>query len=157
MAWGDSLPSNFSWLRVNAIAGSACPAGELEVRSLAGVHIKHVITLSPEALPHSSIQAVQELCWTFIPVENFRGGSLHDFAKFFDICEQAFAEGVKILVHCKSGRGRTGMFLAAYLIKYEGLRADSAIRTVRSILPRSIETREQELSLANLEANVDSL
>ena len=67
---------------------------------------------------------------------------MRDFEIFFNICEDCIEDS--ILVHCGMGQGRTGMLLAAYAIKYEGLSADAAIKVVRLVRPNSIETRDQE-------------
>lgn len=157
MAWGDSLPRNFSWLVVNRLAGSACPSSELELMSLQGVNIGHVITISPEMSPPPCIQTMVGLRWTVIPVPNFKAANIQDFEQFFRVIELCFEEDLSVLVHCASGRGRTGMFLAAYLIKYQGLTAQQAIERVRDLRPRSIETREQENKLKTLESFLKSL
>merc|ERR1719374_106307 len=107
-------------------------------------------------MPHPAIRSIRELSWTMIPIENFKGADFSHFLEFFKVCELALINQDKILLHCRSGRGRTGMFLAAFLIKYEGLCAEVAIKAVRSLRPLSIETREQELCLKSLESNLMS-
>ena len=155
MSWGDNLPRNFSWFRVNRIAGSACPESELELISLVGVGINHVVTLSEDKMPPSCIKSCKKLKWTFIPILNFQGADLCDYEKFFDVCDIGPIDS--ILVHCRMGRGRTGMLLAAYVMKYEGMSAELAIKVVRSMRPNSIETLNQEQSLQNLEKYLDNL
>jgi len=153
-AWGDNLPANFSWLAVNKIAGCACPQSELELRSLAGLGINHLITLSPDAMPPNCITNIPNLKWTIIPVENFHGASNDDFKTFFNICDDNLCEkgdAGAVLVHCKSGRGRTGMFLAAYLMQYNNMSASAGMAAVRAARPGSIETKSQEKSLMELE------
>ncbi len=51
----------------------------------------------------------------------------------------------KVLVHCVGGRGRSGAFAAAYLVRRYGLGAREAIEAVRRVVPGAIETRAQEL------------
>lgn len=141
------MPRNFSWLEVNRLAGSSCPTSELEIRSLIGVGIQHLVTLSVEAQP--PIQLPEALAHTVIPITDRKGAKMSDFKQFFELCDQTRKSGA-VCVHCRSGRGRTGMFLAAYLMKYKDLAADQAIATVRSTRPHSIETREQEEALRQL-------
>ena len=149
-AGGDSLPPNFSWLLVNRIAGSGCPRSELELRGLLGVGVRYVVTLCDDPRPPPCIDSIRGLEHITIPVPDLRRGHLSDFDQFFGVCDRSMEEGGSILVHCRSGRGRTGMFLAAFLVKYQGLGADEAIRTVRSRRPGSIETGDQEQCLHDL-------
>ncbi|MFX1476004.1 MAG: protein-tyrosine phosphatase family protein, partial [Promethearchaeota archaeon] len=48
-----------------------------------------------------------------------------------------------VVVHCEGGCGRTGTFLAAYLIS-QGHSAEAAIKEIRRKRPCSIETKGQE-------------
>ena len=48
-----------------------------------------------------------------------------------------------VLVHCRGGLGRAGMIGARLLIEL-GMEPETAIRRVRAVRPRAIETREQE-------------
>ena len=161
--WGDNLPANFSWLKVNRLAGSARPTSELELRSLVGLGIRDLVTLSPDAKPPHCVVRVPGLRWAVIPVQNFHGATPEQFQTFFDICDRAGIvkdsegdsdgeERGSVLVHCYGGNGRTGMFLAAFLMKYNQMSAADAIQAVRSVRPRSVETRKQEQALAELEA-----
>ena len=49
-----------------------------------------------------------------------------------------------ILVHCLAGQGRTGMVLAAYLVRTKGMSTDQAVLEVRRLRPNSI-TREVQV------------
>lgn len=151
MAGGDHLPRNFSWLQVNELAGSCCPQSELELRNLVRLGIRYVVSLSPESMPPPCLQSMKTLNHVIIPVADRRSASLDDFKQFFSVSDEAKANMKGVLVHCRSGRGRTGMFLAAYLMKYRTMDAQKAIETVRSMRPHSIETREQELALFQLQ------
>lgn len=151
MADGDYLPANFSWLQVNELAGSSCPMSELELRSLVKLGIQYIVTLSPECLPPPCLSNMKTLKHVIIAVADTCGGSLEDFRSFFRICDEAKSEKKGVLVHCRKGWGRTGTFLAAFLVKYKDMDIRRAIETVRSLRPHSIETRKQELSLCKLQ------
>jgi atypical dual specificity phosphatase len=58
--------------------------------------------------------------------------------------------GSAVIVHCKAGLGRTGMVLAAVKVN-EGLAAIQAIRTIRNVEPRFIQTQAQEEALVAFE------
>ena len=53
----------------------------------------------------------------------------------------------RVLVHCVGGRGRSGTFAAAYLMRRYGLGAREAIEAVRRVVPGAVETRAQEVFL----------
>ena len=59
-------------------------------------------------------------------------------------------------MHCKSGRGRTGMFLAAYLMRFQGMSVAESMADVRAKRPHSIETKAQEDCLQLLEDFIKS-
>ena len=48
----------------------------------------------------------------------------------------------KVLVHCHSGKGRTGMIVSCYLMRKYNYGADDAIEYFRSIRPGSISLSE---------------
>ena len=47
-------------------------------------------------------------------------------------------------VHCRMGRGRTGVMAACYLVRFHGKTPERAIVEIRRHRPYSIETYEQE-------------
>jgi atypical dual specificity phosphatase len=55
------------------------------------------------------------------------------------------------MVHCAAGRGRTGLILASYLVKKEGLGARQSIDKIRSIRPGSVQSEAQELAIGAYE------
>jgi atypical dual specificity phosphatase len=69
--------------------------------------------------------------------------SLQQINDFIDLVNTNRAQNRPVAVHCFMGWGRTGTFLAAYLIS-EGMSAEEAIDLVREKRPGSIETHGQE-------------
>ena len=63
-----------------------------------------------------------ELCLRALPVA-------------FDFVERQLAEGRVTVVHCSSGKDRTGLFLGYYLIRNAGLSPTAAIEEVQRVRP----------------------
>lgn len=147
------LPRNFSWLLPEQqVAGCACPSSEAELHGLVAAGVRHLVTLSPaDCPPPVCVAALPNLTWTPVAVPEFRGPSLESLRQFFQVCEVARSRDEGLAVHCRMGRGRTGTFLAAYLMLYAGLPAREAISAVRQARPGSVETKHQEETLENLE------
>ena len=64
--------------------------------------------------------------------------------------EALLKKGEVLAVHCLAGIGRTGTILAAWLVS-NGLTAQEALRRVRRIEPKFVQTTEQEEFLQQFE------
>jgi protein-tyrosine phosphatase len=56
----------------------------------------------------------------------------------------SIASGRRVLVHCSSGKDRTGMFLTYYLCATEGLAPTRAIEEVRRVRPVALSAEGWE-------------
>ncbi|XP_049792692.1 dual specificity protein phosphatase 23-like isoform X2 [Schistocerca nitens] len=135
-------PWNFSWIVQNELAGMAWPQTAANIRFLINEGIKHIVTLSPEKKP--PVHAFPDIAWTEIPIKEFRSPSITQIKKFIKICELALKKSEPVGVHCRMGRGRTGVMAACYLVRFHDLSPERAITNVRLMRPGSIETYEQE-------------
>ncbi|XP_018022510.1 dual specificity protein phosphatase 23 [Hyalella azteca] len=133
-------PYNFSWMVPGEICACARPDRRAHAQFLRDAGVRYVVCLSddlpPAPYPDLHIQT--------IPVEEFEPPTLDQIHEFIGICELARARQVAVCVHCRMGRGRTGVMLACYLIRYQGQVPQQAISNVRFKRPYSIETWEQE-------------
>lgn len=66
-----------------------------------------------------------------------------------EVVEEYLKKGKRVMVHCQSGNGRTGLFVASCFI-YQGYSPDEAIRKTRSIRRYAIESNRQENFVLNL-------
>ncbi|XP_042868669.1 dual specificity protein phosphatase CDC14A-like isoform X2 [Penaeus japonicus] len=140
-----SAPWNFSWILNKELCGSAWPQYECNIEFLRNEGISVVITAceaSPLAV--SSGTTIENY---LIPVRPYKAPSLNMCRKFIAICNQARSEQKAVCVHCRMGLGRTGTFLACYLVKYHRQPPVKAIAMVREMRPGSVESIEQEMAV----------
>ncbi len=138
------LPYNFFWVD-EAMAGSAHPGRDPEVLKHVLENLKAqgfglVVSLAP-----LDSEAVQEagLDHVYLSVPDMGIPDKEQLLAAVKQVEEKRSEGKKILVHCGAGYGRTGTFIACFLV-YSGIGSDEAISRVRRKQPGAIETRPQE-------------
>ncbi|CAG9863166.1 unnamed protein product [Phyllotreta striolata] len=125
-------PSNFSWIVEDQLAAMAFPNSLANLEYLYQNNIKHLITLSDDFVP--PVDEYKKIEWTLIPVEEFRPPSLEDIETFMGICQESFAKNQAVGVHCRQGRGRTGVMAACFLVKYQNLHPEKAITKISHLL-----------------------
>ncbi|EFA06651.2 Dual specificity protein phosphatase 23-like Protein [Tribolium castaneum] len=135
-------PYNFSWLVEKELACMAWPQSVYNLEFLRKEGISHLVTLSPEKIP--PIVDFPQIEWTRIDIEEFEAPTLDDIIKFIEICEKCKKNGQAVGVHCRMGRGRTGVMAACYLVRFQDFAPEKAITSVRLQRTGSIETSEQE-------------
>ncbi len=137
-------PSNFSWFRPD-IAASGMPSGRRAFEWLRAQGISAILNLSERSYEVRGIKVFH------VPMEDMMPAPPDKLALAVNIIGGCVRSGRKVLVHCMAGKGRTGMVLASYLVAYEGLKADEAIKEVRRARPGSVELKEQEESVRRFE------
>lgn len=152
------MQQGFSWVIPERLAGMPLPGHtapiDADAAFLAGNGITLVVTLTAEPLPERPFSR-HGIALAHLPVRDFSApaeGLLDDFVS------RAAAEigrGGRVAVHCAYGLGRTGTFLAAFLV-HEGRSADEAIAEVRRLRPGSIETAGQVAAVRSREARTRS-
>jgi atypical dual specificity phosphatase len=68
----------------------------------------------------------------------------NDLVHAVDFIHRRITNKEPVMVHCLAGLGRTGTVLASYLIKYQNMSADEAMKKVREQRPGSIQSYPQE-------------
>ena len=140
-------PLGFSWVVDRQMAGLAYPGEGAEAAQTAvylvdhGVHL--LVTLT-ESSPPADAPGLRRL---HLPVVDFQPPTQDQLDAFVAEAGATIAAGGGVAVHCAAGRGRTGTFLAAWLVA-RGATAPEAIARVRGMRPGSIESEGQEQAVA---------
>ncbi len=148
---GDYEMEGFSYLR-EGLAGMPRPgrAGDLDadLDFLSTESMTLLVSLTDEA-PEADTLSAHGMQSLHLPVEDFHAPTQDQLREFVTQARATIEDGGKVGVHCAAGKGRTGTFLAAWVIS-EGSSASEAIAAVREARPGSIETPEQEAALETL-------
>ncbi len=141
-------PYNFSWFRDGVLAASGIPATRRSAEWLAKEGIESVLTLT-EWVPGSLLGMGFRL--RHVPMRNWMPAPPQKLEEAVGFLAEEVGSGRRSLVHCLSGRGRTGMVLAAYLIAVEGYDAEEAVREVSASRPGSLRNKLQVLAVHEFE------
>jgi atypical dual specificity phosphatase len=133
---------NFSYLIPGVLAGANMPRGKDDLIYLVKKGIKVLVTAMEDSLNEQMVKAAG-LEYHYFPVLPYGTPSLQQIDEFVELVNYNRRKNRPVAVHCYMGWGRTGTFLAAYLIS-EGMSATNAIDEVRTKRPSSIETGGQE-------------
>lgn len=149
-------PSGFHWLVPGKLAGCPMPgvvfAADHDLALLRGMGVTVLVNLTESPMAEA-VLAPHGLRSYHLGIPD-RGAPPLLWAKLLLAkIEVMLREGEVVAVHCLAGLGRTGMVLAAWLVR-EGLTADEALRRLRTIDSGFVQSREQEDLLHALEENL---
>lgn len=147
------MPRNFSWVIQNEIAGMARPVSVVsDLEFLKDNGIEAIVSLTELPL-HKTLIEEFGFEYKHIPVADLTSPTQEQIEEFVTFVNNLISSKKKIVVHCDAGIGRTGTMLACYLVN-KGRSAKNAITEVRKKRPGSIETMEQEDTIARYEERI---
>lgn len=142
-------PSNFSWLIPESVAGSGFPGSHRALRWLKGKGIGMILSLTDESIDIPYAEKIGIRVYR-LPMVNMEAAHPEALDHAVDLMVESGDR--KVLVHCLAGMGRTGMVLAAYMIREKGMSADEALREVKRLRPGSLKRRVQNEAMRDYEA-----
>jgi len=134
---------NVFWLRPGAIGGRTGPNHDMwDPKELAAGGIGAVLSVNDGELVRPDELAAVGIDYCCVPLSDAAPPQPGDL----EICLSALPRALSfvvdaidrhrsVLVHCRSGKDRTGLFLSYYLCVTEGLTPDAAIRELKRVRP----------------------
>lgn len=130
------------WLRPNLIAGRSGPnRDQWRLAEFQQAGFSGILSVNYGEDVHETLLASLGLDYANIPMSSDAPPIIGDKAKCLQnlpkamiFIETCLKQG-PVMVHCRSGKDRTGLVLAAYLMAYEGLSSSQAIAEVLRVRP----------------------
>ncbi|WP_399678405.1 dual specificity protein phosphatase family protein [Xenophilus sp.] len=149
-------PRGFTWVVPGRLAGTPKPGVvndiDYDLQALSRVGITCLITLTEDDLPQDALRR-NGLTNLHLPIRDREPPTVAQIAMLLVHMERLMARGEVLAAHCLAGIGRTGTVLACWLIR-EGLTAEEALKRVRRIEPRFVQSEEQEAFLHRYEHEI---
>ncbi len=140
-------PVGFHWLVPGKLAGCAEPGAqatlETELALLAGAGVHMLITLTERDLDPAAL-ARHRLSNLHVPIADRQAPSIAQAYMLASRIQRLMDQGLTVAVHCKSGIGRTGVVLAAWMMREGGYSVASALQRLRRVNPAYVRTPDQE-------------
>lgn len=131
------------WVVPDRLAGRAGPDRvPWQLDELRSAGIGAVLSVNDGLLCHPSEFRKRDLAYACVPLSPNAPPQpgdlevcLHALPRALEFVERQLSEGRATLVHCSSGKDRTGLLFAAYCMRHEGLTPAQAFARVREVRP----------------------
>ena len=130
------------WLRKGKVAGRSGPNTNIwDLNEIKSSGIASILSVNNGEAAHESMLTNIGIAYSNIPMSSnapARDGDkeicLNNLPKAMEFIRENLANG-PVLIHCRSGKDRTGMVMAAYLIEFEEYNAIKAMEEVITVRP----------------------
>ena len=130
------------WLEPNRIAGRSGPNKDpWNLTEIAEAGIKGILSVNNGEAVHETLIRQLGIDYAHIPLadnapprEGDADKCLAALPKITSFIDQTLQRG-PVLIHCRSGKDRTGLAMAAYLVRNKGLTAEEAMQRVLDVRP----------------------
>lgn len=150
-------PNGFRWVVPGMLAGTPQPGVvapiDHDLILLDRVGVTHLITLTETDMDQAALQR-HHLKNTHLPIFDRKAPSTSQMHMLLVRMQRLMDAGEVLAVHCKAGLGRTGLVLAAWMVRDGGLSAEAAIERLRKVNPGFIQSDEQHDFLHAYEADI---
>ena len=150
-------PNGFRWVVPGMLAGTPQPGVvapiDHDLILLDRVGITHLITLTETDMDQDALQR-HHLKNTHLPIFDRKAPSTSQMHMLLVRMQRLMDAGEVLAVHCKAGLGRTGLVLAAWMVRDGGLSAEASIERLRKVNPGFIQSDEQLDFLHAYEADI---
>jgi protein-tyrosine phosphatase len=134
---------NIFWLIPGKVAGRPGPdRAPWDLRSIRSAGIGAILSVNDGLLCHPEDFKACDISYACFPLsENAppQPGDdeicLRALPLAYDFVQQQLRDGRATLVHCSSGKDRTGLFLAYYLMRDTGISVAAAVEELRRVRP----------------------
>lgn len=150
-------PQGFRWVVPGVLAGCPAPGNvaplDYDLDLLARAGVTHLVTLTEKDLDQDALRR-HHLANIHLPILDCEAPSLNQMHMLMVRMQRLMEAHHVLAVHCKAGLGRTGVVLAAWLIREGGLSAEAAVERVRKVQPGYIQSDEQLAFLHSYEVDI---
>jgi len=130
------------WLRKGKIAGRTGPNTNMwDLQEIESSGIRSILSVNNGEAVHESMLSNLGIAYSNIPMsssaparESDKEFCLKNLPRAMEFIRENLKNG-PVLIHCRSGKDRTGMVMAAYLIEFEEYNAEKAMEEVIAIRP----------------------
>jgi atypical dual specificity phosphatase len=163
-------PTNFNWIIKGRLAGGGVPTSLRELSWLVKQQgIRSIVTIKEKPLPSewfrtgsssgntSNNNIDTKIDYFHMSIDDYGAPSLQELDYVVNYIRRQIDNGKSVLVHCTAGKGRTGVILAAYLMKKDrDFSAKQAIKLLSKIKGESIQSKEQERIVFEYEKYIEA-